>query len=112
MNADYDYSLRGRCHEMASQAVDADPTLSLVRGWYHDPDWGTQEHWWAAKPDGTIVDPTAAQFPFGGVSEWYEPFSGVFECEECGRDVAEADAVAAGVFVVCSTRCFARLVGM
>lgn len=108
----HDLSLRGRCQDLAEFACASDPSLRPVRGYYYDPTWGKQEHWWAERPDGSIVDPSSAQFPMGGVADWYEEFDGVFECEQCGADVAEADAVHAGNFIVCSDRCYGRLVGM
>lgn len=104
-----DSSLRGKCQEYAEAACAADPTLTLVRGWYVDPTWGREEHWWTTRPDGTIYDPTSGQFPMGGVAEWYEPFEGYYPCQECGVDVAEVDLVSGAC---CSSRCFARMVGL
>jgi DNA-directed RNA polymerase subunit RPC12/RpoP len=105
MNTD----LRGKCREYAEEAVAADPTLTLVRGWYCDPIWGREEHWWAKRADRTIVDPTSAQFPMGGVAEWYEEFEGVYPCWECGAEVAEVDLIQGQC---CSHRCFMRMVGL
>jgi hypothetical protein len=102
-------SLRGKCRPYAEAACAADPTLTLVRGWYCDPIWGREEHWWTVKPDGTIHDPTSAQFPMGGVAEWYEEFAGVYPCQECGAEVPEADLVEG---CCCSARCFMRMVGL
>lgn len=102
--------LRGKCQEMATAAVEADPTLTLVRGWYHDPRWGSQEHWWAVRPDGTIVDPTSEQFPVGGIADWYEPYAGVFPCQGCGRDVREDDEER--YESCCTWRCYGRMVGL
>ena len=84
-----DPSLRGKCKELAEKACAADPTLTLARGWYIDPIWGREEHWWTVRADGTIHDPTAAQFPMGGVGAWYEPFDGLYPCMECGKEVPE-----------------------
>lgn len=106
-----DQSLRGKCEEMSRAAVEADASLTLVRGWYDDPVWGSQEHWWTTRPDGTIHDPTSGQFPIGGIEQWYRPFAGVWACEQCGDEVADADAVQMGNFMTCSDRCAARLVG-
>lgn len=54
---------RGKCREMSEKAVLEDPTLTLVRGFYFCPIWNSEEpHWWCKRADGTIVDPTAAQF--------------------------------------------------
>lgn len=104
-----DPTLRGKCQEFAEAACAGDPTLTLVRGWYVDPTWGREEHWWTVRPDGTIHDPTAAQFPMGGVAQWYEEFGGTYPCQECGTDVAEADLY---LGMTCSGRCYGRMVGL
>jgi hypothetical protein len=104
-----DVTLRGRCKEMAEAAVAADPSLTLVRGWYDDPHWGSQEHWWTTRPDGTIHDPTAAQFPVPNVVEWYRPFEGVYPCMECGNEVPEGELV---MGCCCSGECYGRMVGV
>ena len=101
--------LRGKCKESAEAAVADDPTLRLVRGWYVDPVWGREEHWWTERPDGTIYDPTSRQFPLGGVAEWYEEFGGVYPCAECGVEVPEADLVYGAC---CSGECYGRMVGV
>lgn len=105
-----DYALRGRCRELSRAAVAADPTLRLVRGWYHDPVWGQQEHWWTVRPDGSIHDPTAAQFPVPGIAAFYEEYAGVLPCEGCGRPVTEADP--ARYEACCSYGCYGRMVGV
>lgn len=69
-----DASLRGKCREHAEAACAEDPSLRLAHGWYIDPFWGPQEHWWTVRPDGTIHDPTSSQFPVGGVTDWYEEY--------------------------------------
>lgn len=102
---------RGKCKEMVNAAVLADPTLRAVRGYYHCPLWGKQEHWWAEKPDGTIVDPTAKQFPSGGLGE-YEEFDGVLHCSECGKQIKEEFATFYGNYCFCSTKCNMRFVGL
>ena len=102
-------NLRGKCKEYAEAAIEADPTLTLVRGWYDDPSWGRQEHWWCKRDDGTIVDPTSGQFTLGGVAEWYEEFAGLYPCEQCGRETPEAELVEGRC---CSDRCFMRMVGL
>lgn len=102
---------RGRCRELAEAACVEDPALTLVRGHYHCPIWGKQAHWWCVRADGSIHDPTRAQFPSGGLGE-YEPFDGTLECAECGRTIQEADAIEMGRYAVCSDRCALRLVGL
>lgn len=103
---------RGKCREMSEAAAAADPTLTVVRGYYHCPMWGAQEHWWCTAPDGSIVDPTAAQFPSKGIGE-YIAFSGGYPCAECGKEVPEAEVEhAEGRYVFCSYECYGRFVGM
>lgn len=103
-------SLRGKCEAMAKAAVEADPTLRLVRGWYHDLSWGRQEHWWTVRPDGTIHDPTSAQFPHGGITALYEEYQGVFPCQGCGADVREDDPDRYDT--CCTYTCYGRMVGV
>lgn len=102
-------ALRGKCKEVSEAACANDPTLALVRGWYDDPIWGSQEHWWCERHDGTIVDLTARQFPVPGITALYRRFEGVYPCAECGVDVPEANLVEGHC---CSGRCFGRMVGV
>ena len=97
---------RGRCRQLSEEAVAAEPTLTLVRGYYHCPIWGKQGHWWTKRPDGTIYDPTVSQFPSGGLGE-YEEFDGYFNCGHCGKRVAEDDEEAHrnGNYIYCSGAC-------
>ena len=104
-----DPALRGKCKEMAEAAAAANPSLTVVRGWYDDPHWGEQEHWWCKTADGAIVDPTAAQFPLGGVADWYREFEGFYPCAECGEETAEDNLVGG---VCCSGTCYGRMVGV
>lgn len=103
--------ITGQCHELSVRAVEEDPDLTLVRGWYHCSVWGRREHWWTTLPDGTIHDPTVAQFPSGGLGA-YEPFAGTYPCEECGLDVPEDQAVPNGHHMFCSNDCLGRCVGL
>lgn len=102
---------RGKCKEMSEAACAADPTLTLVRGWYHDLLWGKQAHWWCVKPNGKIVDPTALQFPTKGHG-YYEPFNGLVECAECHEEIEEHKAQFEGRYAFCSGRCKLRFVGL
>lgn len=103
-----DPALRGKCEEMSKAACAADATLTLVRGWYHDPDWGREEHWWTVRADGTIYDPTSGQFPHGGITALYEEYEGTFPCYGCGAEVSEADHYNG----CCSGECYGRMVGV
>lgn len=106
-----DYArFRGKCREAVEAAVAADPTLMPVRGHYICPYWGEQAHWWAVRPDGTIFDPTALQFPSKG-NGFYVPFDGLIECEECGKRIPEAEAYIDPPHAFCSGTCYARCVG-
>lgn len=102
---------RGKCKEMSEKLCAADPSLRLVRGWYYDPHWGQQGHWWCVRTDGTIVDPTKDQFPSRG-SGLYEEFDGWYECEQCGKMVHESAMVTCGNYPCCSDMCAMRLVGV
>jgi len=103
---------RGKCKDYVDKAVQADPTLRKVRGYYHCPMWGKQEHWWCERPDGSIYDPTVKQFPTAGACAEYEEFDGVCTCEECGKRFKEGEGKMAGPYPVCSKKCALRLVGL
>jgi hypothetical protein len=109
-NNDY-LRYRGKCREMSEALVAADPTLTLVRGHYHDLLWGEQPHWWTKKPDGTIVDPTKDQFPSKGNGTYIE-FDGTIECSNCGKEMKEEDADIEGNYAFCSYECHGRFVGV
>lgn len=110
-SADY-RQYRGKCKELADAACAADPTLILVRGHYFCPLWNSNEqHWWCVKQDGTIYDPSAAQFPSNG-NGIYTPFDGFVECSECGKVVLEENASFHGRYAFCSTECNMRFVGL
>ena len=84
----------------------------LVRGHYWCPLWDKDEpHWWCVKPDGTIVDPTARQFPSKGLGTYTE-FDGRIACSECGEEITEAEATFASNYAFCSSRCYGRFVGV
>lgn len=103
---------RGKCKELSEAACAADPSLRLVRGYYWCPVWNTQEpHWWCEREDGTIVDPSAKQFPSKG-NGTYTEFDGYFDCSECGKRIHEDEAYHHGRYSFCSGRCCARFVGV
>ena len=85
MNDLTDYQkYRGKCKEFSQEAVLRDPTLRLVRGFYHCPFWGEQPHWWTVRLDGSIYDPTKDQFPSKGLGN-YEEFTGPYRDWETDR---------------------------
>lgn len=103
---------RGKCKEYCDAAVAADSTLTLVRGHYYCIAWNTNEqHWWCTRPDGSIFDPTAEQFPCLGSGE-YTPFDGNVECSQCGAEGKEEDFKPMGNYICCSHECCMRLVGL
>lgn len=92
----------GKCAEITLEIAEKDPSLTRVRGHYICPIWGKRGHWWLKKEDGTIVDPTKAQFPSGGFGEYIEWVEGAEEptgiCMNCGEEVYGSD-------YFCSKRC-------
>ena len=107
---------RGKCKQYAEALCKEDSTLRLVRGFYHCPVWGTKEaHWWCAKPDGTIVDPTKDQFISKG-NGTYEEFDGWIECDNCKakfheRELNKNGRCLDGRYAFCSTRCHGIFIG-
>lgn len=108
-----DYSkYRGKCKELCQAAVNADPSLTLVRGYYFCPLWNTEEqHWWTKKPDGTIFDPTAKQFPSKGHGIYTE-FDGNVKCAVCEKTIKENVALFHSKYAFCSIKCNMRFVGL
>lgn len=102
---------RGKCKELAEEEIKKDPTLILVRGFYHDAFWGKEQHWWCKDANGKIVDPSKDQFPTKGMGE-YEEFDGNVECSECGTVLPEAKMTFHGSYAFCSTKCNLKFVGL
>ena len=103
---------RGKCKEMCEQLITEQPELTLVRGHYVCPVWGSQEHWWCIDIEGRVIDPSVRQFPTNGIGAEYIPFNGIVTCEECGKQLPEEDAQFMGNYPVCSSKCGLRLVGL
>lgn len=109
---------RGKCKEYCQELAITNPSLEIVRGFYHEPIWNTKEqHWWCKTPEGKIVDPTVKQFPSWQMAEqspemFYEEFDGICECDNCGKRIPEAEARFDSNYVFCSTRCNMRFVGL
>lgn len=102
---------RGRCKEYCDRAVRLFPQLKLVRGHYYDSMWGEQPHWWCARPDGSVFDPTAKQFESKGNGEYVE-FDGKVSCSECGHQGQEDDFDYESNYAFCSGACHLRFVGL
>lgn len=82
-------SVRGLCDSATKAMVIAFPELRRAAGFAHTT-WGPDQHWWCVAPDGSVVDPTAAQFPV------------VFRYEELDLDnPADAARVPTGVCADC-----------
>ena len=85
----------GRCKEECLAMKEKFPELKEVPGFVH-VEWFTdhdrenkREHWWLEAPDGSIVDPTAGQFP---VVLKYEPYVDgmnvrIGTCMDCGNPI-------------------------
>src|SRR5687767_13556478 len=92
----------GNCVEATTAMASAFPELRRVRGHYYCAVWGERQHWWLVTPDGTIVDPTAAQFPTEGHGV-YEPWDESAE-EPSGR-CPNCSGYVYGGGTVCSDDC-------
>lgn len=110
--SDYE-KYRGKCKEFVDDTIKNDPTLTAVKGWYFDPIWGQQAHWWCKRQDGTIFDPTKDQFPSKG-NGYYEEFDGWLECSNCGKSIHEDEVmiVGNGHYFICSEKCYKQFVGL
>jgi hypothetical protein len=112
MNDNNYKKFRGNCKQLSEEVVAIDPTMRIAKGWYHCPLWGQQGHWWCVKPDGTIYDPSVDQFPTGGAGAEYEEFDGTANCSECGKIHTVVENLTASNYSFCSSRCYARFVGI
>lgn len=74
--------VRGTCSQATVAMVEAFPELRRVRGHYDG-----HEHWWCVAPDGSVVDPTAAQFCPGGTYVEHVGPEPVGKCHYCGSYV-------------------------
>lgn len=101
---------RGKCKEACEALLIALPELELVRGHVIQIDGQKDPHWWLRSHQGTIVDPTVAQFTCG-VMEYVE-FDGYVNCAECGKRLHEKETLFHGNYPVCSDACALALVGL
>jgi hypothetical protein len=78
----------GQCKEITQKMAADFPELTRVRGHYYCWAWGERAHWWLVDPNGTIIDPTAQQFPSKGKGEYLPWEEGSPEptgmCPNCG----------------------------
>ncbi len=97
----------GKCAEVTNEMAVAFPELVRVRGHYYCWVWGERSHWWLVDENGSIVDPTAEQFPSKGNGEYVQWIDGTPEptgkCANCGNLVYNGDTC-------CSEICSAEYV--
>jgi hypothetical protein len=88
---------RGRCQSAAHALAEAFPELRVVRGYCQLANGFTPQHWWCETADGTVIDPTAAQFEAEGIigyDEYDEKKHGplpIGKCMNCGFEVYNSD---------------------
>ena len=103
-------SPRGRCVAASAEMRQAFSELTEVRGWY-----GQTEHCWLTTPDGTIVDPTVAQFGEPLPYRTWKPGDEVRvgRCLQCGDDIyRRVKALGGATESICGRECeeeFARV---
>ena len=103
---------RGKCKEFCEELCRENPDLKMVRGHYWCPISNkSEQHWWTVDPSGKIIDPTRKQFLSGGAGEYTE-FRGIVSCDQCGKDIPEEEAQYASNYVLCSDKCYGRMVGV
>lgn len=75
----------GQCRAAVAELLDEFPELTEVKGHTYGQ-WGKRAHRWAVTDDGTIVDPTRAQYPGHIEYEAFEPgqLVRVGTCMDCG----------------------------
>jgi hypothetical protein len=97
---------QGQCAEITAAMAQAFHELRRVRGHYYCLTWGERAHWWLVAPDGTVVDPTAAQFPSRGLGHYEEWQEGAEEpvgrCANCGGEIYASSGY---TDTVCSDLC-------
>jgi len=105
----------GFCHSRATDMQEAFPELVLCRGYYVSVLDGSRPHWWLKDAEGSVIDPTAAQFQMkdGGVyQEYEESIHGelpIGKCMNCGSEVFESENPPASC--CCSPECGQALDG-
>jgi hypothetical protein len=85
-------SVQTKCKEVCEEMLKSFPDLILCRGlaWVEEPHGlppTKTPHWWLQEQDGTIVDPTAHQYPTKIIKyEWVDPDKGepTGKCPNCG----------------------------
>lgn len=97
------------CNSFTTKFVKKFPHLKRQAGFYGSGRVAGSpgsEHWWCVDVDGTIVDPTAAQFLPGGVYTPLDPSKHdvkLGRCMNCGADIY--GKISDGSKCVCSQDC-------
>lgn len=97
-----------RCREASEDMVKDFPSLTVVRGHVYCPHpWGKRGHWWCVEADGTIVDPTASQFPVVFRYEAYVEGDDVRlgTCMNCGGEIWGPNPEAVFSTSMCDAEC-------
>ncbi len=91
----FDYQQRtphllGKCKEACTEMKESFPELVIVKGHVFCA-WGQRGHRWLVDEEGTILDPTAEQFPCIFTYEEWQPGTPVRvgKCMECGDEIWE-----------------------
>lgn len=102
----------GKCSEITREMAEAFPELSRVCGLYLCFMWGERQHWWLTDKEGSVVDPTAAQFPSKGAGHYHQMTPEEIEneipiasCANCGDPIYRNNKCGT---TVCSDRCGAE----
>lgn len=95
----------GMCLTATRRMVEAFPELRRVPGWVDG-----QDHVWCVTPDGSIVDPTRAQYGLVGEYVAWEPGDEVCvgKCMNCGDMIyRHVDTLEGPRVTLCSDECYA-----
>lgn len=102
---------RGFCNMFSHRLQREFPHLRVARGIYRTLAGYGEPHWWTVDVDGTVVDPTAAQFLCKGEGTYEELTQEEIEeqfpcgkCANCGDDIYKADNAPSDM--ICSAECW------
>ena len=103
---------RGKCTKWCEAIAEIDPSVEVVKGFYHCPIDGKEEHTWLRHIEtGEIIDPTVMQFKstHGEYEEWDRK---TWDCPNCGERVDIEKAQKCGRVPFCSSECSCAFVGL
>lgn len=100
----------GKCQSATIEMQNKFPELVRIRGHYFDVAWGERQHWWLKTNTGSIIDPTASQFPTKG-NGYYDELDEnceepVGKCMQCGALCYPSEG---GSSYSCSESCASEL---